>query len=122
LGQPLRITLSDTAASATNATLTLPDGSTQSLPIHGKQLEVQPDRIGLYRVKAGSADYPFAANALSADESNLASCVGGQWGSWNESDVYQDQRVNLNWAFILLALGCLTAEMAVVSRAGAAGS
>ena len=57
-----------------------------------------------------------------ADESNLANCATGQWGNWNESEVFQDQRVSLDWAFILAALGCLTAQMVIVSRAGAAGS
>ena len=57
--------------------VTLPGGAEQSLPIHGKQLEVHPDRIGLYNVRAGSLQFPFACNALNADESNLADCATG---------------------------------------------
>ena len=122
LGQTLRITLADDATATGNAVITPPGTAAQSLPIHGKQLEVHPDRIGLYHVRAGSLQFPFACNALNADESNLATCASGKWGSWNESDVYQDQRVSLDWAFILLALGCLTVQMVIVSRAGVAGS
>ena len=122
LGQTVRITLADDASTAGNAVVTLPDASEQSLPIHGKQLEVHPDHVGLYSVRAGSMQFPFACNALNADESNLTNCVSGQWGNWNESEVFQDQRVPLDWAFILVALGCLTVQMVIVSRAGASGS
>ncbi|HEX4129815.1 MAG TPA: BatA and WFA domain-containing protein [Pirellulales bacterium] len=122
LGQTLRITLPDDAAAAGKATVTPPDAAPQTLPIHGRQLEVRPERIGLYTARAGSMEFAFASSALDPDESNLSQCASGQWGDWNESDVYQDQRVNLGWAFILLALGCLTVQMVVVSRAGAAGS
>ena len=119
LGQTVRITLADDAAAAGNAVVTLPDATEQALPIHGKQLEVHPDHIGLYSVRAGSMQFPFACNALNADESNLTDCASGQWGNWNESEVFQDQRVRLDWAFILVALGCLTVDMVIVSRAGA---
>ena len=61
--------------------------------------------IGLYNVRAGSMQFPFACNALNADESNLADCASGQWGNWNDSEVFQDQRVSLDWAFILVAPG-----------------
>jgi hypothetical protein len=122
LGQTVRITLADDASTAGDAVVTLPGAAEQSLPIHGKQLEVHPDLVGLYNVRAGSTQFPFACNALNADESNLANCVSGQWGNWNESEAFQDQRVSLDWAFVLVALGCLTVQMVVVSRAGAAGS
>ncbi|HEX4142767.1 MAG TPA: BatA and WFA domain-containing protein [Pirellulales bacterium] len=121
LGQTLRISLASDAA-AGNAVVTLPSGLEQSLPIHGKHLEVHPDHIGLYNVRAGSMQFPFACNAVNGDESNLANCVSGQWGDWNDSEVFQDQQSRLDWAFVLVALGCLTVEMAIVSRAGAAGS
>jgi len=121
LGQTLRITLADDASTAANALVTLPGGMEQSLPIHGKRLEVHPDQIGLYNVRAGSMHFPFACNALNADESNLGHCASGQWGNWNESEVFQDQRMNLDWVFVLAALGCLMVQMVIVSRAGAAG-
>ena len=122
LGQTLRVTLSDDASTAGKATVIAPDDTEQSLPIHGKQLEVHPDQVGLYQVRAGSMQFRFGCNALNADESNLANCASGQWGNWNDSEMFQDQRVSLDWAFILVAMGCLTVQMVVVSRAGAAGS
>ncbi len=122
LGQPLRITLTDDAAAAAEATLVPPDGAEQKLAIHGKQLEIQPEQIGLYKVQAGSMRVEFACNALSPEESDLTKSATGKWGDWNESHEFQDQRVNIAWIFILLGIVALAAHAALLSRPGGTGT
>ena len=67
---------------------------------------------------AGTQEIPFTCNALNGEESDLSKCETGQWGKWNDSEAFQDQRMSLSWAFLLIALGCLGAEMALMSRSG----
>ena len=114
--QPVKITLSDEAAAAKEAVLVLPGGVEQKLPIRSKTLELQPEQTGLYTLKAGPMKVEFACNALHPDESNLTACATGTWGDWNQSQVFEDQRVSLAWIFALTAIGCLAVHMDLVHR------
>jgi hypothetical protein len=122
LGQLLRFTRADDGPSEVPVVMRLPDGAEQRLPVEGKVGEVRPDQVGLYQISAGAQQFSFATNAVNADESNLSQCATGRWGSWNDSEVYQDQHVRLDWVFLLFAIGCLVAHLVVLSRAGAPGT
>lgn len=122
LGQLLRFTLVEEPTRDTQVVVKRPDGSEQSVIAEGKRHEVRPDQIGLYNVRAGAQQFAFACNAVNADESNLLECATGRWGSWNDSEVFQDQHVRLDWVFLLVAIGCLVAHLVVLSRSGAPGS
>jgi len=122
LGQQFKVTLSTEAVAVETATMTAPDGTTQTLPVHGKLLELQGDVPGLYEVKIGPMQFPFACNAVNVEESNLSTCETGQWGQWNLSDVYQDQHLNLDWICILLALSCLMFELMILTGRGVSSS
>jgi hypothetical protein len=122
LGQLLRFTRADDVPSETPVLLRSPDGAETRVPIEGKVGEVRPDQVGLYEIRAGTQQFAFACNAVNADESNLHECATGRWGSWNDSEVFQDQHVRLDWLFLLVAIGCLVGHLVVLSRAGAPGS
>lgn len=118
LGQPVHIVLSNETALLKEATLVPPEGADQTLPIRGKQLDVEPDRPGLWVFQAGETRIPFACNVLHSDESDLTQCAAGTWGDWNQSQVHQDHYVSLQWVLVLLAVGCLGAHMTLLRRVG----
>jgi len=122
LGQPLRVTFPLDDLSSEPALVTTSDGQSVSLPVAGRSVEWTPEQVGLSQFRRGSMAFPFACNPLNGAESDLSKCESGTWGSWNASDRFQDQRMNLDWALILAALALLAGHMALVSRGGGTGS
>jgi len=122
LGQAFSVTLTDEAMATGTATVTTPSGKDETVVLHEKVVDLQGDQVGLYQFKAGAMSFPVACNALGADESNLLDCVTGEFGNWNDSDSYQDQRMSVDWIFILIALVCLALEIALLAKRGVAGA
>lgn len=121
LGQSVTVNLTAEAAATGEVTLSRPDSPLQTISIHHQQLEFQAQQPGIFRVSAGTSQYEVSSNVLQADESDLRLAMTGEWGEWGELDSELDQRLNLDWAFILAVLACLIAELTILARSGGTG-
>ncbi|MCI0376739.1 MAG: BatA domain-containing protein [Gemmataceae bacterium] len=95
-----------------------PSGASQVLNVYSRRAAIPADDVGVYEVRSGDKLYSFAVNALSAEESDLSSCVSGRWGEWTEDGVPESALRNIAWVLLLLALGVLTWHLALASRSG----
>jgi hypothetical protein len=93
-----------------------PSGTRRQLTVRGRRVAVPADQVGLYAIKTPAAEHQFSCNAVSRDESDLAECQSGRWGSWNDSRTYQDRRISLSWVLLVVAMAAMAAHMAVVAR------
>ncbi|MCI0642230.1 MAG: BatA domain-containing protein [Gemmataceae bacterium] len=93
-----------------------PSGASQKLNVHSRRATILTDDVGVYEVRSGDKNYSFAVNALSAEESDLSSCVSGRWGEWTEDGVPESALRTVAWVLLLLALGVLTWHLALASR------
>src|SRR5262249_35149037 len=59
-------------ASFAQASLKLPDGSSEPVPVHEGRAVVLGERAGFYELSAGEQTSTFAANLLDATESTIA--------------------------------------------------
>jgi len=91
--------------------ITQPDGTTRSFPKTGGELALETPMPGIYSVMMGAARSQFSVNPLSADESDLSSCVSGHWGAWGETTEVRLEETSAVWIFGLLALVMLSAHL-----------
>jgi hypothetical protein len=104
-------------AETRSARVVLPDGTRQTLPVHGQRVVIPADDVGVYQVHLANAKYTFAANALDREESDLSECASGQWGDWSDEPGSRPGSRNIAWVFLLFALLGLTLHTALVARA-----
>ena len=100
----------------------LPDGTRIDIPASGGKTHVAARIPGTYTITAGERRHTFAANFISAEESDLRSCVSGQWGTWTDTVTLRREYVSSAWVFLLLALGVMALHLAVVVRKGRAST
>ncbi|MBN1918360.1 MAG: BatA and WFA domain-containing protein [Verrucomicrobia bacterium] len=98
------------------AQVTAPDGTAREWPVHGKMLTVEATATGLYSVVAGDERYPFAANALHKEESDLMAADSGEWGQWATAGTMRWEYRSIAWVFLLLALGALVTHTVMATR------
>jgi hypothetical protein len=113
LGQTVAVAL---AGDARRVEVVSPSRARREFSVRQGRVVVPADQVGLYTIKTPDAEYQFSCNALSRDESDLTDCRSGRWGSWDQSPIYQDRRINLGWVFLLLAMAVMAAHMAVVTK------
>jgi hypothetical protein len=113
LGDTAVVTL---ARDAHQVELSSPGEPARKLGVRGRRIAMPVDRVGLYTLRTDEADYPFSANTVSRDESDLTGCRSGRWGTWNDSPVYQDRQVSLRWLFLLAAMTAMAGHGVVVAR------
>jgi hypothetical protein len=89
----------------------LPNGTMKQFPQTADQLALETPEPGLYTVSMGASTNSFAVNALAADESDLRSCLAGEWGKWNADPEQRYEQSPMAWLFGLGALGILTAHL-----------
>jgi hypothetical protein len=94
-----------------------PSGESRKMPVLDKQALLRADSVGVFQVQAGDNQYPFAANALSRDESDLTGCETGKWGEWHDPAVAGGGMQNLAWILLLVTLGVLTLHLVLSGRA-----
>lgn len=102
--------------------VTDPDGATRNISVTGDQLALDAPMPGIYSVKMGAMTEQFFVNALSADESNLAGCASGQWGTWGETPQRRLEETSAAWIFGLVALGLLVAHLFLVNHGKGGGT
>jgi hypothetical protein len=113
LGQTVAVTLAHDASKLEVLTKGEPP---MKLDMHGRHAEVPAEQVGLHTIKTADAEYPFACNAISRDESDLRNCATGRWGNWAQSPTHQDRQTSLRWVFLLLALAVMAVHLIVVAR------
>src|SRR5205085_2458355 len=91
-----------------------PDGSKRRVPVHGGVALAEAERPGVYRF----GEHALAANALSADESDLATAAAGRWGGWPAPAAAEAAKTeqSLSGALLAAALVLLSAHGLLVSR------
>jgi hypothetical protein len=113
LGQTVQVVL---AGEVEKVEVAAPSEPRRELPVRSRHVAVPADRVGLYAIKTPDVEYQFSCNAVSRDESDLADCRTGRWGSWADSPTYQDRQASLIWVLLLVALAAMTWHAAVIAR------
>jgi hypothetical protein len=112
LGQSVAVAL----ASDASVEVVAPSGATHTVRSRSRRVDVPARQIGLYTIKASSAQYQFSCNATAREESDLQGCQTGRWGDWNNTPTYQDRRIGLAWVFALLAMATMAGHLAMIAR------
>jgi hypothetical protein len=113
LGADAEVALNDTG---TAVTLQLPEGDSRKLITTAREVTFRPTEVGVHRVEAGESSWPIAVNALSADESDLATRWSGRYGDWRRADALQWDYRNAAWMLLLAVLAVLVAHQLLLSR------
>jgi hypothetical protein len=99
------------AAGVTQATLRMPDGTTQPVPVHEGRAVTLGERAGFYELTAGEQTIDFAANLLDPSESAVAPrdtlVVDGK-NAGEIAGFHVGVRREI-WIYLLLAVALLTA-------------
>jgi hypothetical protein len=91
-----------------SALVTEPDGTSREVPLSAREVRLEVEAPGLYRVAVEGRDLAFAVNALDAGESDLRGRATGRWGRWQpgtEAGAWRYREVA--WIPLLVALGLL---------------
>ncbi|HOC55628.1 MAG TPA: VWA domain-containing protein [Verrucomicrobiota bacterium] len=106
-GDPLRLALAETA---TEAQITLPGGSVQSLPLGASASELvfgDTRKQGVYRLRLGTNETAFCVNLLDAAESNIKPRDELQLGKHTRVSATTVKRANMELWRSIAALGLL---------------
>ena len=106
-GDPLRLALAETA---TEAQITLPGGSVQSLPLGASASELvfgDTRKQGVYRLRLGTNETAFCVNLLDAAESNIKPRDELQLGKHTRVSTTTVKRANMELWRSIAALGLL---------------
>jgi len=93
-----------------------PKGETHETVVQNGRAVWKPQMWGPHLAASGERFWPFAVNALSADESDLSETRSGDWGGWQETGVMQWQYKDLTWLFILAILFFMTCHWLLVRK------
>jgi aerotolerance regulator-like protein len=93
-----------------------PDGEQQTVSVQDRRLSVRPDEVGIWSIDAEGEPASFAVNALSANESDLTSCVSGRWEDWLDETSLRLEYQSIAWILLLLAVAIATLHLLLVSK------
>jgi hypothetical protein len=113
LGEQVTLTF---ATPRPSVALVHPDGARQTVPVQDRQLSVRPDEVGIWSIDAEEESASFAVNALSANESDLTSCVSGRWGDWLDETSLRLEYQSIAWILLLLAAAIATLHLLLVAK------
>lgn len=86
------------------ATLVSPDGKERTVSATAGRVVLRAEDVGVYEIRIDDKSVQLAANALNSEESDLRSCVSGQWGDWLDKTSLRLEYRSIVWIFLLLAL------------------
>ena len=91
-------------------TLTMPDGTQQTIPAPGREIRLPVTLPGLYTVASGPAtnrlSEQFAVNFIAGTESSLAQAKTGEWGKWGtETEIRFEYEAFLPYLILLALMG-----------------
>lgn len=96
--------------------IVLPEETSRKLQPHGRRVLAPADSVGLHTIKTPDAEYLFSCNTVSRDESDLSDCRSGRWGSWNDSRIYQDRRIDLSWILLVVAAAAMSGHLLLIGK------
>jgi len=117
LGNEQRVTL---RGPSEGVVIEAPDGSRRTTVSVANEVVVAATQPGLWNVVDGEDRYPFAVNALTPAESDLAGASSGSWGGWSDGALTNNGYQDIAWLLVLFALVVLVFHQRVT--AAAAGS
>ena len=92
-----------------------PDSTEQDIPVtHGKAW-IKADFPGLCTIRSGNRETLFAVSLFSPEESDLSTCVSGQWGNGNDFAEASRDSLPLDWIFLLAALAGLGVHLMLIT-------
>jgi hypothetical protein len=97
-------------------TVVHPDGARQTMPVQDRRLTVRPDAVGVWSIQAEEESASFAVNALSANESDLSSCVSGRWGDWLDETSLRLEYQSITWILLLFVVMIATVHLLLMVR------
>jgi len=118
LGSRARVALADAARTVT---VIDPDGRKGKSPVSDRSASITVRSPGVYTISAGPAEYRFAANTLAPAESDLRTCVTGDWGNWLSDRAVSSEYASIAWLLVLGALAAITAHAVIVSGGSIGG-
>src|SRR5215510_9906465 len=104
-----------------SVSVTDPRRVTRRLPARDKSVLVRADVAGVYEISANQNKYPFAANALRREESDLTRATSGRWGNWANAKALQWEYRGVAWVLLLLALSVLAVHAWLIARRNRSG-
>ncbi|MBN1395835.1 MAG: BatA domain-containing protein [Pirellulales bacterium] len=113
LGQTVDVAL---AVAVERVAVVAPSKNRRSIEVRGRCVSLPAEQVGIYQIETPTAEYQFAANAVSRDESDLSDCRSGRWGNWDDSQIYQDRRIALRWIFLLAAMAAMAAHLGLIAK------
>jgi hypothetical protein len=97
--------------------VTSPGGGVETIARTGAQLLLDAPLPGVYSVTMGAAAYSFSVNPIAPEESDLAECATGNWGSWQDAEERRFAYGSVLWIFVLAALSVMVCHLVLVTRA-----
>jgi hypothetical protein len=98
-------------------TITSPDQAVKTYSATGGELALETPLPGIYSISMGATTTQFAANPLSADQSDLSPCATGKWGAWDETTEFRLEETSAVWILGLLALALLWGHLFLMAGA-----
>ncbi|MFO0846179.1 MAG: VWA domain-containing protein [Gemmataceae bacterium] len=99
--------------------LTAPGEPARDVIVKGRQVSLRGDELGVHTVKSSPAEFRYAVNALSRDESDLTKATTGKWGDWLDDTSLRLEYRGVYWVLLLVLLGIALLHLMLMARARA---
>ncbi len=105
---------------AQTVTVSDPKQTSRQLAVRDGSVAIKADLAGEYTLQAETANYAFAANAISREESDLTTTVSGRWGNWANASSLEWEYRSFVWLLLIAVLALLAIHAWLANRRNAA--
>ncbi|MDX2044543.1 MAG: BatA domain-containing protein [Acidobacteriota bacterium] len=105
---------------AQTVTVSDPKQTSRQLAVRDGSVAIKADLAGEYTLQAETANYAFAANAISREESDLTNAASGRWGNWANATSLEWEYRSFVWLLLIVVLALLSAHAWLANRRNAA--